>query len=85
MVKALEEKSEQRPKLLKPSGQTFAVFWPVVGLLALFSWKSEIWVLVLGAGFFIGYIWAYLRIFWQLEQVFGKDSADKIWVLFRGH
>lgn len=77
--------SVERPRLLKPSYQTLAFFWPWVLWLALVSWKTEMWVLGLGGGFFLGYGWAYLRIFKQLETVFGKDKANKIWVLLRGY
>lgn len=74
-----------RPRLLKPSYQTFAFFWPWVLLIALFSWRPEMWVLILGLGFCLGYVWAYLRIFKQMDQVFGKETADKIWTIFRGY
>lgn len=75
----------ERSRLLKPSYQTFAFFWPWVLLAALFTWRPQMWVLVLGAGFCLGYGWAYLRIFKQIDQVFGKETADKIWTILRGY
>jgi len=78
-------KNFERPKLLIPSYQILAFFWPWVLLLALIIWQPEMWVLGLGAGFFLGYLWAYLRIFKHMDQVFGRETANKIWVIFRGY